>query len=283
MATVSILIPAYKPDYLEKALISARNQTFTDIEILVGDDTVDGRLHDLVSRFGDPRIQYFHHGFRDGRLNSRRLWERSTAKYVKWLYDDDVLMPNSVEVLIAALQQHPDAVLAFHERVVIDGNETVIHVPQSLIPAGQMALIDRRFLVQNLIANANNFIGEPSNVMMVRDAVDFSSVMAYRSWNVTYLTDVAMYMNLAEHAPLVLVGGYLSCFRKHEAQCSSGTSPIIAAGYYEWEVMLRGEAANGQLSAEALIKAKEQMKRVYAHGIESRRIKELEPLLKNLD
>jgi glycosyltransferase involved in cell wall biosynthesis len=283
MTTVSILIPAYKPEYLQKAIISAQTQSFRDIEILVGDDNVDGRLREAVASFDDPRIKYFHHGFQDGLRNSRELWEQCKGKYVKWLYDDDVLMPGSVQTLLDAFASHPDAVMAFHERVFIDGNEKIIHVPPALIPAGQIARIDRNFLVQNMVVGVSNFIGEPSNVMMVRDKVDISTVMSYRSWGVKFLNDVAMYLNLAEQSPLVLVGGYYSCFRKHAAQNSSGTSPMIAAGYYEWEVLVRGEAAAGRLSGDAFGRAKESLKQLYGHGVQALGIRELEILINNLD
>ena len=93
MAIVSILIPAYKPEYLSRALVSARQQTFADIEILVGDDTADGALAPIVARQKDPRIRYFHHGFQSGLRNSQRLWELATGVFVKWLYDDYVFMP----------------------------------------------------------------------------------------------------------------------------------------------------------------------------------------------
>ncbi|CAD6540161.1 glycosyltransferase family 2 protein [Paraburkholderia metrosideri] len=283
MTTVSILVPAYKPEYLQKAIISAQTQSFRDIEILVGDDNADGRLRDVVACFDDSRIRYFHHGFQDGLQNSRRLWERCTGKYVKWLYDDDILMPSSVQTLLDALVSNPDALMAFHERVFIDGNDKVVHVPSPLIPAGQGARIDRDFLVQNMVVDANNFIGEPSNVMLARDKVDISTVMRYRSWGVKFLNDVAMYLNLAERAPLVLAGGYHSCFRKHEAQNSSGASPMIAAGYYEWEVMIRGEAAAGRFPGAAFARAKERLKEIYTHGVEIRGIRELQILSSNLD
>ena len=283
MPTVSILIPAYKPEYIHKALASALAQTFTDIEILVGDDTAAGGLRQIVESFNDPRVRYFHHGFQDGLKNSQHLWEKSTGKYVKWLYDDDMLVVSSVEVLVNALRLHPDAVMAFHERVYIDPDDKVIHVPAPLITAGQMVRIDRDFLVQNMVGGAGNFIGEPSNIMMVREGVDISSVMKYRSKTVRFLTDVAMYLNLAEQAPLVLVGGYHSGFRSHPNQNSSGTSPIIAAGYYEWELMVRGEAAAGQFSCDGLNNAKERLKQLYAHGVGTRHIRELEVFVQHLD
>ncbi|MEM5384672.1 glycosyltransferase family A protein [Paraburkholderia phymatum] len=283
MATVSILIPAYKPDYLRKAIASAKAQTFTDIEILVGDDNVDGRLREIVEGFDDPRIRHFHHGLRDCRRNSEALWQRATGTYVKWLYDDDMLMPTSVEALVGALQANPDSAMAFHERVIIDSNDNVVQVPQPLLPAGQLARVDRAFLVHNMVAGANNFIGEPSNVMILRDGVDPSSLMAYRGWNFIFLTDVAMYLNLAERAPLTLVGGHLSCFRRHPTQNSSNASPTIAAGYYEWEALVRGEAAAGRMSADSLTRAKEYLTRTYAHAVESLGIKELVPLRRNLN
>jgi glycosyltransferase involved in cell wall biosynthesis len=283
MAKVSILIPAYKPDYLEKAISSARAQTHADIEILVGDDNVDGRLREIVERCDDPRVRYFHHGFRNGSLNAKGLWGQSSGKYIKWLYDDDLLMPGSVEALVRALEQHPEAAMAFHERVIIDENDKLIHVPKQLIAAGQTALVDRRFLVENMVVGGNNFIGEPSNTLMLRDALDMDTAMTYRSWGFAYLTDVAMYLNMAERGPLVLVGGHLSCFRKHSTQNSNQANPYFAAGFYEWEIMIRGEAEAGQVSAEGLIKAREYLRQIYSHGIRQLGISQFEPLLENLN
>src|SRR5207302_171950 len=92
---VSVIIPAFKPQHLVDAITSAREQTCADIEILVGDDTPDGGLETIVTSVDDPRVSYHYHGFGDAELNLRRLWERSTGRYVKVLFDDDVLLPDS--------------------------------------------------------------------------------------------------------------------------------------------------------------------------------------------
>ncbi len=283
MPTVSILIPAYKPDFLARTLASARAQTFTDIEILVGDDTPDARLRELVESSGDPRIRYFHHGFQYGLRNQEKLWERATGKYVKWLYDDDLLLPGSVATLVAALELHPESAFAFHERVIIDANDQIIDTPATLIPAGETALLDRDFLVRNMVANAENFIGEPSNTMLVRERVDIASLMKYRSRTFHYLTDVAMYLNMAEQGPLVLVGGHHSCFRRHDAQNSSATGPAVATGFYEWEIMVRSEAAAGSLPADALQQAKARLREIYTFAITQRGLARLSRLRQNLD
>lgn len=282
MPTVSILIPAYKPEFLAKTLASACAQSFVDVEILVGDDTPDAKLREIVCGIGDPRIRYFHHGFQDGLRNQEQLWAHATGKFVKWLYDDDLLLPGSVGALVAALERHPESALAFHERIVIGPDGKIMAIPASLIAAGHSAFVDRAFLVERMVACTNNFVGEPSNVMLVRERVDVESMMTYRSRKLAYLTDVAMYLNMAEQGPLLLVGGYHGCFRRHPAQNSNAANPEIAAGFYEWEIMVRGEAAAGHLGADMLAQSKAQLERLYTVAIDSLGVPEVALLRENL-
>lgn len=281
MPTVSILIPAYKAEYLGRAILSAQRQTFEDIEILVGDDTPGGALGEIVQRFDDPRIKYFHHGFQKGTRNARALWEKASGQYVKWLFDDDLLMPPSVETLVNALRANPGVALAFHDRVIINESDAVVATPAPLLPAGQAALISRPSLVENMLGRINNFVGEPSNIMLVRDRVDISRAFDYRTWVLDFLGDVALYLNCAEHAPLLAVGGYLSAFRQHSGQASVPRGSNFAAGLYEWELMVRGEAAAGYLTGEALRGAERGLRQLYAHWAPS--MPEIARLLGNLD
>ncbi|CAB3778810.1 methyltransferase domain-containing protein [Pararobbsia alpina] len=281
MATVSILIPAFKSEYISKTLSTATYQTFEDIEILVGDDTRNGDLRDIVGQFKDPRIKYFHHGFQDGIKNCRQLWLNSTGQYVKWLYDDDVLMPTSVEALVAALRAHPNSALAFHGRVFIDHNETVTFMPPPLLPEGQMALVDRPFLVTHLIGKLKNFVGEPSNTLLNKSLLDLDHIHRYRSGELQFLVDVAMYLYASERAPIVAVGGYLSGFRQHSGQNSNAAAPAFSAGLFEWELFIRGEASAGNLSGAALMAAKHNLSQMYAHNGAS--LPEIQRLQSHLD
>lgn len=283
MAIVSILISAFKPDFLVKALASACQQTFKDIEIFVGDDTADGKLRNIVAQFDDPRVHYLHHGFQDGLRNSHQLWSYATGKYVKWLFDDDILMPTSVEALVKALRKHPESALAFHDRAFINEHDKVTFIPPHVVSNGDVALIDRKSLVRKMVATVPNFIGEPSNVMLVREMVDMSSLLKYRSWQLDFPADVGMYLNLSERAPLVAVRGHLSCFRQHGGQQSGQSSPIMSAGFYEWEMFVRGEAAAGNIPKSMLPEAKNRLKQYYAHAHGNLHFKEIEPLLAKLD
>jgi hypothetical protein len=263
MPAVSILIPAYKREYLERAIASARSQTFKDVEILVGDDTAEATLADLVTSLDDPRVQYFHHGFQKGTRNCQALWERARGKYVKWLFDDDLLMPQSVEALVSAMIANPDAAMAFHERVFIDGDDNMTSAPPQLLKMGQSVRLDRAFLTHKMVGETNNFIGEPSNIMLSRERFDGSRLFVYGSLQLGFLGDVATYLNAAELGPVIAVGGYMSAFRQHATQASNRLSPHMSAGLYEWELIVRGEAAAGRLDAAALDNARRNLLHIY--------------------
>ncbi len=280
MATVSILVPARRAEFLGRALLSAQRQTFADIEILVGDGTPDGELESLVSATADTRIRYVRHGFHDRRHSLQALWTLARGKYVKWLADDGILMPTSVEVLVHALRQHPQSALAFHGRVFIDQNESVVHTPPPLLNVGERALIDHGFLIREMVGQLNNFVGEFSNVLIDREHVAERDLWAYRATTVDFLNDVATYLNLAERAPLVAVGGCGSMSRLNAGDAEGARTPNYGAGLYEWEVFVRGEAAAGRLTGAALADVAEKLRRHYAANIGDS--PEIAPLLANV-
>ena len=281
MATVSILIPASKADYLGRALISAQRQTYSDIEILVGDDTPDGSLARVVEGLEDTRVRYFHHGLRDARRNAQALWDKARGKYVKWLADSDMLMPTSVEVLVDALRQNPESALAFHARVLVDENDAVVETPPLIASVGERMLIDRALLVGEMVGQLHNFVGEPSNIMIDRERASASDLFSYRSLELDYLGDVATYLNLAERGPLIVVGGYWSMLRRQAAMASAAESPAYSAGLYEWELFVRGEAAAGRLTGTALAEAASRLRQHY--GRFAAELPEIGRLLANLD
>lgn len=266
MATVSILIPARRGDFLGRALSSAQRQTFEDIEIVVGDDTPDGALAPIVNGLGDPRVRYVHLGFNDRVRTAQALWSHARGRYVKWLAEADMLMPASVKVLVEVLRLHPESALAFHGRVLIDEQDTIVHTPPALLKEGERALIGRDLLVKDMVAQLQNFVGEMSNVMIDRHRASETDLFTYRSIKFDFLTDVATFLNLAARGPLIAVGGYWSMLRlrAEHKQIAPETTPAYSAGLYEWELLVRGEAASGALSGAPLAAAAQRLSQYYA-------------------
>lgn len=267
MTTVSILIPAHRAQFLDQAIASALAQTFDDIEILVGDNTPDGALKRVVQQFDSPKLKYFHHGFDTGAQNALALWERAAGKYVKWLYYDDLLAPNSVEVLVAALIAFPQSIMAFHQRVFINEKGDVVHTPGLLLPEGHAGLLDRNQLVRTMLPELNNYVGEPSFIMHDKARTDVSKLGVYRSRRFDFLGDVCTYLAVAEVGPIVVVGGYLGRFRRHGAQASAAESPSLNMGIVEWEELVRGEAAAGNLSVNDIVQCRQRLANLYGHFV----------------
>lgn len=99
---VSILIPAYKPDWFAECLESALAQTWPVKEIIISDDCPTDDIRQIVSRYeADPRIRYARNAGPKGPCgNYLNLARLSDARWFKFLDDDDALLPDGLERLM---------------------------------------------------------------------------------------------------------------------------------------------------------------------------------------
>ena len=60
MIKYTFLLPAYKPQFLEEALLSIKNQTYTDFCVIVSDDCSPFELKPIYDKVcaGDSRFSY---------------------------------------------------------------------------------------------------------------------------------------------------------------------------------------------------------------------------------
>ncbi len=122
---VSILIAAFESDpiYLRAAIESALNQTWTNIEVVVSDDSSTNQLNQLAASFCDARLTYHHNSSRLGvARNYNRCLEVSSGEFIVVLNHDDAIESNFLDTLVPHLQENPEVSLAFCDHWVIDGN-----------------------------------------------------------------------------------------------------------------------------------------------------------------
>ena len=119
---VSICIPTFnRPELLNEAVQSCLNQTFSDFEIVITDNSTNDDSYKLITAIGDPRIRYYKN---DGNIgayaNSVRALSLAGGKYIKWLMDDDLMRPGFLELTVNALETHPSAGVAMAPMDLID-------------------------------------------------------------------------------------------------------------------------------------------------------------------
>jgi glycosyltransferase involved in cell wall biosynthesis len=112
-------------DYVGAAVESVLKQTYENFELIVSDNNSSDRTVEVVQQVaaGDPRVQLRSHPTNIGAHNNyNSILPLTNAEYFKWMAHDDLLAPTYLERCVEALDEHPEAVLAFSNATQIDEN-----------------------------------------------------------------------------------------------------------------------------------------------------------------
>ncbi|KWS76585.1 glycosyltransferase [Pseudomonas amygdali] len=224
---VSIVIPAYKPAFFEAALASALQQNHDDIEIIITDDCRDDGIENIVKKLRPTSRWPIHYSKNEvplGEANNLACGiSQARGDYIKFLYDDDILVPDCVRLLFDVIQDSPDIKMVSARRKRIDANGDAL--PDNIytvFPFDRNVVLNGPELVSFLSQHTINFIGEPSSVMCRRhDVLAFGQdIMALEQTPLWGLGDVAIYVKLLRQGNLAMLARTLSYFRVSDQQSS---------------------------------------------------------------
>ena len=220
---VSILIPAFNPRFFLDCLDSALAQTYKHIEIVICDDSPDSAIEDFVrARANQGTIRYARNGARLGpRGNFTRCFERAEGTFVKFLCDDDLLVPSCVASLLDAFRHAPDITLATSRRQRIDANGQRLDDQPATIPVVPSdCVITGWTLANSMIMVGLNTIGEPSTTLFRRaDLLDRAPVYFGFDGDPGHgIIDMATWAALLLQGDAVYLHQCLSSFRIHAGQ-----------------------------------------------------------------
>lgn len=123
---VSVIIPVYNAErFVESAVRSIMNQTYTNLEILVTDDCSTDGSFEILQRLAseDSRITLYRNEANlkiVGTLNS--LVAAASGKYIARMDADDISLPTRIEKQVAFLESNPDYALCGTNAWHIDEN-----------------------------------------------------------------------------------------------------------------------------------------------------------------
>lgn len=129
---VSVLVRTCgRPAMLRETLISLRNQTYSNIEIVVVEDGKNISEPMIKDEFKDLNIVYKATGDKVGRSRAGNIaMEIAHGKYLNFLDDDDLFFPEHVEVLVNEMIKNNAYVAyatAFETPIVIESKDPYVY------------------------------------------------------------------------------------------------------------------------------------------------------------
>jgi glycosyltransferase involved in cell wall biosynthesis len=121
---LSIGVPVYNGEkFLQQALDSLLNQTFTDFELIICDnastDNTEGICKNYLAK--DKRIRYYRNHENIGcACNFNRVFKLASGEYFKWAAYDDLHAPDFLTKCIQILDQDPSIILCHTQTSLID-------------------------------------------------------------------------------------------------------------------------------------------------------------------
>jgi len=241
---VSVLIPAYRPTFLEEALASVKAQTYPASEVIVCDDSQGTEVEQLVARFaaeGLPCRYYRNEPPRGGMLNYQRCLDMASGEFIKFLNDDDVLEPKCLERMTPVLASDPRVTLVTSQRTRVDERgELLPRKGMAQIELPEDAVLEGGRLIRYVAERRLNLIGEPSTVLFRRrDVEDITPhSLAFGGAEYRGMGDVALWANLLSRGDAAYLREPLSRFRIHGGQ-RQREPEIRAAGPRSWRMLPR--------------------------------------------
>jgi len=131
---VSIIMPVYNSEkYLEKAIKSVLNQTYTNFELISVDDGSTDDSLSILKKYEeiDSRIKVYHKP--NGGISSTRNYglKKATGKYIAFLDNDDEYLPELLEENVLLLEKYEADMVKFQKLKRYIKNEETLNLKEN--------------------------------------------------------------------------------------------------------------------------------------------------------
>lgn len=121
MPLISVIIPVYNgKKTIRETIESVLNQTFYDWELIVINDGSQDSTFEIVSSIQDPRVKIFSYPNAGLAASRNRGIAQACGEYISFLDADDLWTPDKLEAQLTALQENPQASVAYSWSDYID-------------------------------------------------------------------------------------------------------------------------------------------------------------------
>ncbi|WP_413165795.1 glycosyltransferase family 2 protein [Capilliphycus salinus ALCB114379] len=229
---VSVCIPTFNGvRFICEAISSILSQTYSPLEIIISDDGSTDNTIEIAESFRKKtsiKIFIFSHEPLGLAENCNFAISQAKGKYIKFLFQDDLLSPNCITELVKIAEQDEEIGLVFSPREmcfvdeVAETDPDLISVYQDFqnihqgwsslqpIQRGEELLSD-----PHLLKHPINKIGEPSTVLIRREVLD--KIGGFDP-QLNQLVDLDLWLRILGGYKVGFVNQVLSYFRLHTQQ-----------------------------------------------------------------
>jgi glycosyltransferase involved in cell wall biosynthesis len=233
---VCICIPTYNGEaYLDSAIGSAVAQTYPNLEIIISDDCSSDSTVAIAtawqtkSPFPITLLQHERYGLVENWNYCVQYVQTQTpdpAKYLKFLFQDDLLTANCVACMVEVAEQDDQIGLVFSRRSLLYGTSEQIPEPMHWlidlhkawanlqpVQAGMELFSDRHFLHQ-----PDNKIGEPTSVLI---KINVLTKLGLFDTSLRQFCDLEMWFRIMAYHQVAFINEELATFRIHHASTTN--------------------------------------------------------------
>jgi glycosyltransferase involved in cell wall biosynthesis len=238
---VGVVVAAYEAErYLGKALQSLVDQTHIAWACVVVDDGSSDATAHVAARFCDSDARITLHTQKNAgesmARNAGLARLPADVEYVCFLDSDDLLLPDALAVLIAALADHPEATGAsgWAERIDAEGRPIEAGLQRALqsnrpIGAGlhsRMLRPDEDTSFETLLLHGS--VSPPATALVRRNVADRIGGFAPE---LTCRADGDFWLRVARVGPLTFVDRQVAWYRRHATNLSADTATCLRMHY----------------------------------------------------
>ncbi len=163
MPTISVIVPAYNAEKtVLETIKSVQQQTFSDFELIVINDGSTDKTLELLNTVNDSRIKVFSYPNGGVSIARNRGITQASGEFIAVLDADDLWTPDKLELQLAALQQNPEAGVAYSWAYYMDEQGKSSQPSEPVYFEGNV-------YAQLLV---NDFVVSCSNCLIRRQAVE---------------------------------------------------------------------------------------------------------------
>lgn len=203
---ITILIPCFNgAEFLEQALDSILNQTYSNILILLLDDGSSDESLSIAEGYSkrDGRVKIHRNTVNQGIIASRnKLLELCETELAAWMDADDIAAPERIEKQVAKMQENPNWIACSCKYIQLENDK------QKNINLHPIQLSKEYLLFYNHVLNPGS---------MFRASVCKEMQIRFRTW-ISGASDFQFWVEMSKYGEIGLLDEFLMTYRVHQAQ-----------------------------------------------------------------